>query len=315
MNVQNPRVVYGQTLVELGKEDNRIVVLEADLGKSTMSYMFQESFPERYFEMGIAEQNMTSFAAGLALTGKIAFTNSFAVFASGRAYDQIRQSICTAGLNVKIVGSSSGLSDFGDGATHQAIEDIAIMRAIPGMTVLVPCDGIETKKIVKAAAKHEGPVYIRLGRNDVPDLFPEDAEYEIGKPYLIREGGDVAVFACGVMVSKAVTAAKELEKQGIQLKVVNVSSLKPVEEESIRILSRGVRGIITAEEHSIIGGLSSVITYAMRGSDIPIECVAIMDSFGQSGQSHEELLSHYGLTVEKIISLTKKIVKKQEDCL
>src|SRR4030042_983060 len=163
MNMQDPRKVYGETLVELGKKDERIVVVEADLGKSTMSTFFQAAFPYRYFEMGISEQNMTSFAAGLAVSGKIAFTNSFAVFASGRAYDQIRQAISTANLNVKIDGSSSGLSDFGDGSSHQSVEDIAIMRVIPNMTVLVPMDGIETKKIVEAAVKHNGPVYLRIG--------------------------------------------------------------------------------------------------------------------------------------------------------
>ncbi len=308
MSMENCRTAYGEALVELGGEDERIVVLEADLGKSTMSYLFQEKFPHRYFEMGISEQNMTSFAAGLATAGKVAFTNSFAVFSAGRSYDQIRQGICTANLNVKINGSSSGLSDFGDGATHQAVEDIAIMRAIPRMTVLVPMDGAETRKIVKAAAKHDGPVYIRISRNPVENFYPEDREYIIGQPYVVREGTDIVVFACGIMVSKAMLAAQELQKEGISVRVVNVSSLKPIDEEAIKKLAKGVKGIITAEEHSVIGGLTSVITYILRGSGCPVEAVAIMDSFGQSAQSHDELLKHYGLTEKEIIAFAKKIL-------
>ena len=309
MSKHNQRTAYGETLVELGAENERIVVLEADLGKSTMSTLFQQAFPERYFEMGIAEQNMTSFAAGLSLTGKIAFTNSFAVFSAGRSYDQLRQSISTAKLNVKVNGSSAGLSDFGDGATHQSVEDIAIMRAIPNMTVLVPMDAVETKKIVRAAARHEGPVYIRISRSDIEDQFPEDAEFRIGKPYMLRDGKDITVFACGIMVSKALFAAQILEKEGISLRVVNVSSLKPLDEKAIKELALGVKGIITAEEHSVIGGLTSAITYIMRGIGIPVEPVAIMDLFGQSGHSHEELMDLYELTDKAIIEKVKKILK------
>jgi transketolase len=188
MRYHNQRQVYGESLVELGTKNKNIVVLEADLGKSTMTTLFEQKFPERFFEMGIGEANMTSFAAGLSLTGKIAFTNSFAVFAAGRAFDQIRQGISIPGLNVKIVGSSAGLSDFGDGATHQSVEDVAIMRAIPNMTVLIPADGIETKKMMNKIVEYDGPVYLRINRHDLPDLFPEDQEFVIGKPYLIREG-------------------------------------------------------------------------------------------------------------------------------
>jgi transketolase len=310
MIMQNPREVYGDTLVELGYEDERIVVLEADLGKSTMSYRFGEKFPDRYFEMGISEQNMTSFAAGLAVSGKIAITNSFAVFATGRAYDQIRQGICTANLNVKIIGSSSGMSDFGDGATHQSIEDIAIMRAIPNMTVLVPMDGIETRKIIRAVINHNGPAYVRLCRTEMPDLFPPDIEYQIGMPYVIKEGKDVVVFACGIIVSKALIAAAELEKEGISLRVVNVSTLKPINEDAVKELTKGVKGIITAEEHSVIGGLTSVIAFILRGSGIPIEPVAISDEFGQSAQSHNELLEFYGLTEKEIVDAVRKMLKK-----
>jgi transketolase len=305
MNLQNQRQVYGETLLELGKENSDIVVLEADLGKSTMTVLFEQEFPERFFEMGIGEANMTSFAAGLSLTCKIPFTNSFAVFAAGRAFDQIRQGISIPKLNVKIVGSSAGLSDFGDGATHQSVEDIAIMRAIPNMTVLVPVDGIETRKMVRKMVEYNGPVYLRINRHDLPDLFSEEWEYVIGKPYLIREGKDIVVFANGIMVSKAVQAAERLEKEGISVRVVNVSSLKPVNEDEVKKYANGVRGIITAEEHSLIGGLASVITYILRGIGIPVIPVGINDRFGQSAHSYDELLEEYGLTTENIIISVK----------
>jgi transketolase len=309
MNMQNCRKVYGETLVELGREDERIVVLDADLSKSTMTRLFEQEFPERFFEMGIGEQNMIGTAAGLALSGKIAFANSFAVFAAGRPYDQIRVSVCIGKVNVKIIGSSCGISDFGDGATHQAIEDIAIMRALPNMTVLAPADGIETKKMTRAIAEYDGPVYVRINRNEIPDVPAEDAKFKIGKPYVIREGKDVAVFAHGYMVFKALMAAETLEKEGISLRVVNVSTLKPIDEKAIKELADGVKGIVTAEEHSIIGGLASAITFILRGQAVPIEVIAIKDSFGQSALSYEQLLEHYGLTDTAIIEATKKVCK------
>jgi transketolase len=310
MKLQNQRQVYGETLLELGREKKNIVVLEADLGKSTMTSLFEQEFPERFFEMGIGEANMTSFAAGLSLTGKIAFTNSFAVFAAGRAFDQIRQGISIPKLNVKIVGSSAGLSDFGDGATHQSVEDVAIMRAIPNMTVLIPADGIETRKMVRKIVEYDGPVYLRINRHDLPDLFPENQEYAIGKSYLIRDGRDIVVFANGIMVSKAVEAAEKLEEGGISVRVVNVSSLKPVNEGEIKKFAEGVKGIITAEEHSLIGGLASVITYILRGNGIPVVPVGIEDQFGQSAHSYNELLEEYGLTADNISNSVKDLLLK-----
>ena len=309
MKMQNPRQVYGETLVELGQENKNIVVLEADLGKSTMTCLFEQKFPERYFEMGIGEANMTSFAGGLSLTGKIAFTNSFAVFAAGRAFDQIRQGVCIPKLNVKIVGSSAGLSDFGDGATHQSVEDVAIMRAIPNMTVLVPVDGIETRKMTRKIGEHRGPVYMRINRHDLPDLFPAEQEFEIGKPYVIREGHDVVVFANGIMVSKAVRAAGKLEGEGVSVRVVNVSSLKPTNDAEIKRLASGVKGIVTAEEHSLVGGLASVITYILRGSGIPITPIGIEDRFGQSAHGYDELLEAYGLTEAHILDSILDMIK------
>jgi transketolase len=301
MATRSLRVAYGQALVELGKEDERIVVLEADLGKSTMSILFQEQYPERYFEMGIAEQNMAATAAGLSLADKIPFINSFAVFASGRAYDQVRQSIAIPGLNVKICGSSAGLSDFGDGSTHQAIEDMAIMRAIPNMTVLVPADAVETRKMVKAMVEWNGPVYIRINRNDLPVITDIEGDYEIGKLQVVRDGSEIAVFANGVMVSKALVAADELKRDGISVKVINASTVKPLSKDEVLAHVQGCKGVVTAEEHSIIGGLGSAIAEVLRRErNLPIEFVGVQDSFGTSALSYDELLEHYGLTAEAI---------------
>jgi transketolase len=308
MKTQNQRQVYGETLLELGRKNKNIVVLEADLGKSTMTCLFEQEFPERFFEMGIGEANMTSFAAGLSLTGKIAFTNSFAVFAAGRAFDQIRQSISIPKLNVKIIGSSAGLSDFGDGSTHQSVEDLAIMRAIPNMTVLIPSDGIEVRKMTEKICDYHGPVYMRVNRHDMPDIFPADQDFEIGKPYLIREGSDAVIFANGIMVSMALEAAEMLEKENISARVVNVSSLKPIDENSIKKFASGVRGIITAEEHSLIGGLASVIAYILRGSGIPVSGIGIEDKFGQSAHNYYELLEEYGLTSHNITTSVRKLI-------
>jgi transketolase len=301
MSNHNLRDVYGRTLVELGKENPNVVVLEADLSKSTMSCYFEDNFPNRFFEMGIAEANMTSFAAGLSLTGKIPFTNSFAVFAAGRSYDQIRQSICLPNLNVKIVGSSAGLSDYGDGSTHQTVEDIAIMRAIPNMTVLVPADAIETAKMTRAIAAYKGPVYLRITRSDLPDVFPENEDFVIGKPYLLRDGTDVVVFACGAMVAAALEAADAAKAQGLSLRVVNVSTLKPLDDKALVALADGVKAIVTAEEHSLVGGLASVVTYAFRGAGLPIECIGIADKFGQSAENINVLMQAYGLTAAEVL--------------
>ena len=298
---QNQRTAYGEELVSLGKQNKNVVVLEADLGKSTMSNMFQGAFPERYFEMGIAEQNMLSTAAGLALSGKIVFANSFAVFISGRAYDQIRQTISIGKLNVKICGSSAGFSDFGDGSSHQAIEDLAVMNAIPNMTVFTPCDAEETRQIVRAAATINGPVYIRVGRNDVPDYIKPEDTFELGKMRVLKVGEDVVLFAHGTMVSAAMTAAAELENRNISTKVVNISTMKPFNYTGVIELTRNAKAVVTAEEHSYIGGLASAVCLALRKTKIPVDYVAVEDSFGQSAHRAAELMTHYGLTSEHII--------------
>ncbi len=300
MRYESLRNAYGRQLAELGSIDQRITVLEADLGKSTMSCLFQAEYPQRYFQVGIAEQNMASIAAGLALTGKIPFINSFAVFASGRAYDQIRSSICIPGLNVRICGSSAGLSDFGDGKTHQSIDDIGIMRVLQNMTVLSPVDAVETRKMVNAMAEHDGPAYIRINRNELPVLTDEDAPYKIGQMTIMREGSDAVVFASGVMVSRSLDAAQLLQEQGISLRVVNVSTIKPLDAAALKECCRAVKAVVTAEEHSIHCGLGSAVAEALRKERIPIGFVGIRDLFGTSARSYDEILEHYGLTAQAV---------------
>ena len=306
MTYINQRIAYGNTLVELGKEDKRIVVLDADLGGSTMGKLFETAYPERHFEMGIAEANMTSVAAGLAQTGKIPFTNSFAVFAAGRAYDQIRQTISIGELNVKICGSSSGMSDFGDGATHQAVEDMAIMRAIPNMTVICPADANETVQAVKAMVNNSGPCYLRLNRNDYENVTPEDKPFEIGMPSVLKEGSDIVVFATGIMVGMALEAAEEL-KDKLSVKVVNVSTIKPMNKEAVIAMAEGCKAVVTAEEHSIIGGLGSAISEALCKACKPIEYVGVNDTFGSSAHCYKDVLNYYGLTKEHIIDAIEKM--------
>ncbi|OHE76654.1 MAG: transketolase [Treponema sp. RIFOXYC1_FULL_61_9] len=307
MEMMSLRKAYGEALVDEGRTNTDIVVLEADLGKSTMSCLFKDAYPDRYFEMGIAEQNMASVSAGLALAGKIPFYSTFAVFAVGRAYDQIRCSIAIPGANVKICGSSCGLSDFGDGKTHQSIEDANIICAIPHMTVLNPCDAVETRKMVKAMLKHAGPVYIRINRNDLPVYTSAEGEYEIGKMYRIREGKDLVIFATGAMVWKSMEAAELLAAEGISAEVVNVSSLKPLKKEEILKYARGKKAIVTADESTRIGGLGSAIASLIMGEvNLPFEQIGIDDEFGTSAHTYEELLGKYGLTGQDIAAAARK---------
>lgn len=311
MSYINQRIAYGNTLVELGKENPNVVVLDADLGGSTMGKMFEQTYPERHYEMGIAEANMTSVAAGLAQTGKIPFTNSFAVFSTGRAYDQIRQTIAIGKLNVKICGSSAGMSDFGDGATHQSVEDMAIMRAIPNMTVICPADANETVEAVKAMAEMKGPCYIRLNRNDYPNITEEGKKFRIGEPQVLREGADIVVFATGYMVGLALQAAEEL-KDEISVKVVNVSTIKPMNTEAIINLTKGCKAVVTAEEHSVIGGLGSAISEVLRKECKPIEYVGINDTFGCSAHNYKDVLAYHGLTKEHIVETIKTMNGQEE---
>lgn len=296
--MRNQRTAYGEALVALGARNPNVVALEADLGKSTMSCLFEQAHPNRYFQMGIAEANMVSTAAGLAFTGFVPFVHSFAVFASGRAYDQIRSSVCIPRLNVRICGSSAGLSDFGDGKTHQSVDDIAIMRVLPNMTVLSPADAQETEQMVDALGDWHGPVYMRVNRNDLPVLAGEHEPFEIGKPRLMRRGDQIAVFATGIMVSQALEAAEALQKEGINVRVVNIHTTKPLDVDVVRTHAKGVRSVLTAEEHSVIGGLGSAVLEALAGERVPVEVMGIQDRFGVSAANYDELMTKYGLTAE-----------------
>lgn len=313
MTPPNLRSAYGASLVRLGKKDQRVVALEADLGKSTQSILFQSEFPDRYFQMGIAEQNMVSTAAGLALTGMIPFIHSFAVFASGRVYDQLRNSVCIPNLPVRICGSSAGLSDFGDGKTHQGVEDVALMRALPNMTVVCPADSIEVEKIMDCVLDWQGPVYIRINRNDLPLIYPSGEPYSIGKVTQLREGSDVAIFASGIMVSRALVAADDLASEGISARVLDVATIKPLDRSAVISYAAGVDAIVTAEEHSVIGGLGSAVVEALRGvSHAPVEFVGVPDSFGVSAENYDDLLAHFGLTSGAVANSARTLLKGKE---
>lgn len=299
MGMTNQRQAYGKRLVDLCEKNRNIVVLDADLGGSTMGKQVELVLPQQHIEMGIAEANMASVAGGLSRVGKIPFVNSFAVFAAGRAYDQIRQSIAIGKLNVKICGSSAGVSDFGDGATHQSVDDIAYMRVIPNMTVLVPADAREAMEMTSYMAENPGPMYLRLNRNDVPDLFGEDYTFQPGVYPVLREGTDVCVFACGIMASMALEAAKQLEGR-VSVKVVNVSTIKPMNSAAIAALCEGCKSVVTAEEHSVIGGLGSAVTECLSRKPIPVTLVGIDDIFGSSAHSYADALAYVGLTRQRL---------------
>jgi len=297
--MSNLRAAYGETLVELGKDNDKIVVLEADLGKSTMGCLFEQAFPSRFYEMGIAEANMAATAAGLSLTGKVPFMASFAVFCPGRCYDQIRTAICIPSLNVKICGSSAGLSDYGDGATHQSVDDIALMRVLPNMRVFCAADARETRQIVRYMAENDGPMYLRVSRADLPDIPGSDGPFHEGEPMILRKGNDAAVFAAGAMVHSSLEAAEELAGLGCNVTVVNVPSIKPLNHEAVRKIARSVPRVMTIEEHSTAGGLGDAISEALAGMPSPYR-LGILDSFGASAQNYEVLLKAYRLDTDSI---------------
>lgn len=305
------RKAYGETLVQFGAENKNVVALEADLGKSTMSLMFQDKYPERFFEMGIAEANMISTAAGLSLTGKIPFASTFAVFASGRPYDQIRTSVCIPKLNVKICGSSAGLSDFGDGSTHQSIDDLAIMRVLPNMTVFSPADALETVECMKAMLAIDGPCYIRVNRNDLPIVTEETRTFEVGKVYPVKADGDITVFATGVMVSIALEAAKVLAGEGINIKVYNVPTIKPLDVDSLLGALEGSKAFVTAEEHNVMGGMGSAILEALSGKcQLPSALFGVNDKFGTSAHNYQELLAYYHMDAASLADAVRKVAKE-----
>ncbi len=304
------RESYGRTLAELGAVNDRIVVLDADLAESTKTAMFQEKFPDRHFDCGIAEANMMSIAAGLAAAGMVPFASSFAMFAAGRAYEQIRNSIGYPHLNVKVCASHAGISVGEDGATHQCIEDLSLMRNIPGMVVLNPADDTETALAVRAAAEYVGPVYMRLGRLAVPVINdPETYKFEIGKAVTLREGTDATICATGLMVARAIEAAKMLEAEGINVRVLNIHTIKPMDAEAVCKAAQETGAIVTAEEHSVIGGLYSAVCESLLGNGVACKVlpVAVMDEFGQSGPA-EALLTLYGLTAECIVERVKEAI-------
>jgi transketolase len=305
------RDAYGDALAQLGEGNEKIVVLDADLSKSTKTAVFGKKFPERFFNIGISEADMMGTAAGMAAAGKIPFASTFAVFATGRAYDQIRNSIAYPGLNVKIAATHAGLTVGEDGGSHQAVEDIAIMRAIPGMTVLVPSDGVSTKKLVAAAAEYVGPVYLRLGRPAVPVIYNEDEEFVIGRAKELRAGSDLTLVAAGIMVAKALEAAEGLAKEGINVRVLDMHTIKPLDGEALNKAAQETGVIITVEEHSVLGGLGGAVAeFVAENCPVPVIRLGVQDTFGESGKP-DELLVKYGLTVEKIVEAVKRLKNDQ----
>lgn len=306
------RQAYGDALVEFGA-DNRIVVLDADLSASTRTSSFKKKYPERFFNMGIAEGNMMSTAAGLATCGKIVFASSFAIFAAERACEQIRNSICYPKLNVKIGATHAGISVGEDGASHQAVEDIGIVRSIPNMTVISPADAIETRAAVKAAIEYEGPVYLRLGRLAVPVLYDENTyKFEWGKGVTLSEGTDVTLIATGLMVHEALAAKDMLEGEGISTRVIDIHTIKPIDKDIIIKAAKETGAIVTAEEHNVHGGLASAVSEVIvENYPVPVKFVAIMDRFGRSGKP-APLMKEYGLTAENIANKAKEVIKMKK---
>ena len=301
------RAAYGDALVELGGQYPDLVVLDADLSGSTMTKGFAKAYPDRFFNMGIAEGNMMTVAAGLAAAGKKAFANSFAIFASGRAFEQVRNSIAYPHLNVTVVGSHGGLSVGEDGATHQACEDMAVMRAIPGMVVCCPCDGTEMKAAVKALMDYDGPAYLRLGRSAVEDLTGDLPGYsfQLGKGVTLRDGGDVTIIAVGLMVQEAMKAADTLAAEGIQARVIDMHTIKPLDEALVLKAAQETGCIVTTEEHNIVGGLGSAVAEYLSGvCPVPVVRHGVEDVFGRSGKA-AEVLAAYGLTADGIVAKVK----------
>ena len=301
---------YGQALVELGQAHDNIVVLDADLAGATKTGTFKKAFPDRHLNFGIAEGNMMSAAAGLAAVGMVPFASSFAMFASGRAFEQIRNSIAYPGLNVKIGASHGGISVGEDGASHQCCEDFALMRSIPGMVVMSPADNVEVIAMVKAAYEYQGPVYIRTGRAAVPVFHEEGFKFEIGKGEIVRDGADVAIIANGLMVYEAMKAGEALAEEGINAMIINMATIKPLDEELVLEAARKCGKVITCEEHSIIGGLGEAVCALLSEKlPTPVKRIGVNDVFGRSGPA-ADLLKMYGLSAENIISTAKEFLGK-----
>ncbi|OIP80055.1 transketolase [Candidatus Peregrinibacteria bacterium CG2_30_44_17] len=304
---------WADALKELGRQDPRVVVLDADLAKSTLTCQFKDEFPDRFFDMGIAEQNMINVAGGMSLTGLIPFVSTYGVFVSGRAWEQIRTSICYGQLNVKFGGAHGGISVGPDGATHQALEEITIMRVLPNMKVIVPADYYETYKAVMAMKEMEGPVYIRFGREKVPTVTTKDTPFEIGKAYSVREGTDVSIIACGVMVAEALDAAEFLQSKGVSAEVINMHTIKPLDQETILKSAQKTGCVVTAEEHQKAGGMGSAVMEVLaQNYPVPVEMVGIDDTFGESGNP-SELMEKYGITSKEIIEQALKVIIRKQN--
>jgi len=309
--MQLTRQGWADALIKLGGENPNVVVLDADLSKSTLTCLFKDKFPDRFFNMGIAEQNMINVAGGLSLAGFIPFATTYGVFVSGRAWEQIRTTICLNNLNVKLGGAHGGVSVGPDGATHQALEEISIMRCLPGMTVLVPADYHETYKATLAAAAINGPVYIRFGREKVPVVTKAEDPFEIGKARIMREGSDVTIIACGAMVAEALDAADVLADSSISAEVINLHTIKPIDKNAIIESARKTRAVVTVEEHQVMGGMgSAVIEVLAQNLPVPVEMVGIQDTFGESGKP-EELLVKYGCKAANIVEKVKKVLTRR----
>jgi len=310
-NVKDTRSGFGEGLHELGKTNPNVVALCADLIGSLKMNAFQDAFPERFFQVGIAEANMMGIAAGLTIGGKIPFTGTFANFSTGRVYDQIRQSIAYSGKNVKICASHAGLTLGEDGATHQILEDVGMMKMLPHMTVINPCDFNQTKAATLAIAEHEGPVYLRFGRPKVPNFTSPDQKFEIGKAWMVSEGTDVTIIATGHLVWKAIEAGHKLAEEGISAEVINIHTIKPLDEEAVLASAAKTKCVVTAEEHQMNGGLGDSIAQLLaRKQPTPIELVAVNDSFGESG-TPEELMTKYGIDTADVFAAAKRVLARK----
>jgi len=309
----NPRNAYGEALIELGEKYKDLVVLDADLSKSTKTIMFAKKYPERFFEMGIAEANMMSTAAGMASCGKLPFVSTFAVFATGRVYDQVRMDIAYSNKNVKIFATHGGISVGKDGVSHQMIEDLGLMRVLPNMTVIAPSDAIQTKKIVHLMAEKIGPMYARVGRADAPAIYGKNDldDIKIGKGMIVEDGSDISFIACGTMVEQALEARNSLIKQGIKARVIDMHTIKPIDEKLIIKCTKETNAIITAEEHTVIGGLGGAVSEVIVNKfPIPVEMVGVRDVFTLSG-SPQELMAAYGLTSDDIIAAVERAIQRK----
>ena len=308
---KDTRSGFGEGLLSIGRECEEVVALAADLKGSVKMDGFAKEFPDRFFQCGIAEANMINVAAGLSLNGKIPFVGTFAAFAAGRVYDQVRMAVAYSETNVKIAASHAGITLGEDGATHQILEDIGLMRMLPGMTVIVPCDFNQTKNATIAAAKWNGPVYLRFGRPSVPNFTPENEVFEIGKAYKLNDGKDVTVIATGHLVWEALLAAEELEKEGVTADVINLATIKPLDRETILESVKKTGCVVTAEEHFIFGGMGEMIAGVLAACNpVPMEMVAINDKFGQSG-TPAELMKAYGLDAEHIAAAARRAISRK----